>query len=196
MFEFLKQYCVPSVMHTQGGQVTIKAEPNSSQSTSAVTKPSIADSKCCAGQKLLEISGLQPVAQFWYNKMIILPDVVYKLIDTKIHTYSNTLTSKVVSKFNLSATRLVDVPMNVMISTMEQQKTQLLDSGSSMKGKKRTMSAPSVDISMISDHVKRFVASAPLLETPDHLDADMQVTFHLDENKRIEKMEYQLIQCV
>ncbi len=60
--------------------------------------------------KFIQLQGRHLVAQYWYNKVQTVPDIAYTLLNSKVHTWSNTECSKVVGNFTISATRLYDVP--------------------------------------------------------------------------------------
>ncbi len=201
MFEFLKQYCVPDVIHTQTFGAnhmkvchTTTSDNNSMTATTAAVKNNCSD---CTLKKFARITGLQGVAQFWYNKMSIMPDVVYNLVDSNVHTYSNTEDSKIVNNLTMSATKLFDIPMHVAIPNLRcsiedtpAERQRELDE--QISSRKRAFSEyENVEIIQISDEINSYMTQENMLPNPVLMKANMRMVMHLNDNKQIERMEFE-----
>jgi hypothetical protein len=46
---------------------------------------------------------------------------------------------------------------------------------------------------MISDRIISLISTAPLLATPEHCSQNITLTMHLDANKFIERMEFEMV---
>jgi hypothetical protein len=65
--------------------------------------------------RLVQLRGVKPAAQYWFNKLQLIPDVVYNLLDTNVHTYSDSDYSKVVGDMTAKATFMFDVSHGAVV---------------------------------------------------------------------------------
>jgi hypothetical protein len=183
--------------------------------------------------KLIQLQGVQSVAQYWFNKLQVVPDVAYNLLNTKVHTWDNTECSKVVGTINVSATRVFEVTHATLVSigTTHRADGTLIkehDKSSqtvvakstrrrSSKRKASSSAAPSTqsqynpaidDIILINSpsdphqavemsninttSIAQYLHTAPLAAPPVQRFLTVKLTMHLDANKMINKMEFQV----
>jgi hypothetical protein len=144
----------------------------------------------------------------------MIPDVVYGLLTTNVHTYSNTKSSLVVGEMTAKATFVFDVNHGAVVNmgSAEVDSSSLsnfmLYDGSEEElivGSKRGLyfiDNPSLDSSAAqhevnmsninTSEVERYLSNARLLTPPVRICLDCRLIMHLNSEKRIEKMEYQL----
>jgi hypothetical protein len=181
MFQFLKEYCVPNCIHAQ----SICPEEIKMAKLQLLGADNmfgyVTHDDSCSNERFFKLNGLLTMGQLWMNQMIVIPDVVYKLHDTKIHSYSNTAKSKIVSTMNMSFTQMFDLPFHAMVP--RQNPTRNLPNG------KKRSSIPPVEITMFDDSIRDVLTRTPLRVVPDYQSVEMKLTMFLNENKFIEKFE-------
>eukprot|EP01034_Spumella_vulgaris_P027623 gene27623-34370_t len=163
------------------------------------------------------LRGVLSVAQYWFNKLQNVPDIAYLLLNTKLHTWDNTECSKAVSTINVSATRLFDIKHDVFVHLGNSQArvTEITPEGQQQEyaadnvmgvGAKRkpsssnppvngTMKNESIDMSSINtESIASYLSSLPLASPPElhRIAMFIKLTMHLDENKFVNRMEFQI----
>jgi hypothetical protein len=178
--EFLREFCVPNFIHLQPiGRVNTLNE--------------IVDHS---------LTGLSNVAEFWANHMYLKPDAVYRLLDTQIVTYLNSQESKIVSRYNFTATRWLDLPCCVMLPEnsrdpiLNNSTTETNDNVTTRTKKRQFSSTQDQDIStdiLTANTIYKHTSTAPLLSKPEVVSYNMLLTMFLDGNKRIERMAVEFV---
>jgi hypothetical protein len=172
--------------------------------------------------RLIQIHSVLATAQYWFNKLESIPDVVYQLLNTKLHTYSNTKCSKVVSVISASATRMYDLQHTAFVH-LGNSSTQITnfvskttESNNNKRGRKRkphislekhqqssdililgAKSAEHINKNITMSNIDRtcvasYLKSVSQLASPTQRLVTIKLTLNLDANKCIQKMEFQM----
>eukprot|EP01034_Spumella_vulgaris_P038037 gene38037-46938_t len=167
--------------------------------------------------RLIQLKGLHCAAQYWFNKLQLIPDVVYDLLETNVHTYSNSECSKVVAEMTAKATFLYDVGHGAVVymgSPVDPSTEFLIDEHDHEIGdKKHFMNAAAADCGerhedkheMVSAshlnnnvtldsinkvEIENYLSASRLTSPPVHCYCDIKLVMHLDENKALHRMEF------
>ncbi len=177
LFEYFTTFCTRGITHTQV----------------------FGENRECNMPPIFKLVGLQSVAQFWFNKSAAMPDCVFELLgDTKVHSYSHTGSTKIVSKLVMRATKLFDVPFAWVLpqqSHSEQVRISAMTGSSAADYSLCRHSAAQPfkmqnGLAMIDTSITSLLASAPLLANPQSFECNVQLTMHLNGDKLIEGMEF------
>jgi hypothetical protein len=153
---------------------------------------------------LVELDGVKPAAQYWFNKLQLLPDSVYGLLDTNVHTYNNSDHSKVVSDMTANASFMFAVDPGAVVhmgsnNNNNTNNLQLTDhTNNTIAGVKRErhITNNSYKDVLLTDinttDIKSFLSSAKLIK-PEKWSCEVKLVMHLDSNKSISRMEFLMV---
>jgi hypothetical protein len=158
--------------------------------------------------RLVQLRGVKPAAQYWINKLQLIPDVVYNLLDTNVHTYSDSDYSKVVGDMTAKATFMFDVSHGAVVymgSPSDLSTAYLVDENDQeFVGSKRglykeenaltpTDREHNIDMKSINTvDVENYLSGARLTSPPVRCFCDVKLIMHLDGKKAIQRMEFKI----
>jgi hypothetical protein len=105
-----------------------------------------------------QFDGLAVFLQFWFNRMHLAPDMCFRMKDSRIISFATTDESRVECDFELNGTRLLDVPFDMIIPSMEEQErilatAHLKRNTKIIKKRKLTADAAVISVSINNDDV-------------------------------------------
>jgi len=130
----------------------------------------------------IDLSGLQLVGQFFYNKMQLMPDAIHMLpMHCQVVTFPDA-TSKIVAYMEVIGTRLFDVPLDILIPSEDPSENNM-----TIVSKSTKQSVGVVDATIV-DRLR----GLPVLSVPVETKCMAHMTMYLNPQKEIKKFEFLL----
>jgi hypothetical protein len=159
LFGLFETYCIPNFSQTShvGGPTDLKPV-------------------------IIEVNGPGTVAKFWHGLFQLGPDSVTQVLKADLHLSSDSKTSKIVTQFVYSATKIFQI--TELASLFQIDESNITET----KSDKFSLNQPCDYITMERD-IERVTGCLTLGANPYKMSTVGIFTMHIDENKHIYKME-------
>jgi hypothetical protein len=189
-------------MVMNGGDVNIYQSFFSDYSTKHLTfeqsmvKPALVDVPI-----MFRLDNLSMYLQFWYNQWQVAPDMCFRQIsDSKIIRQSTNDESRIETMFELTLTRIFDIPFNFTIPALEDGVSILSETPESHtksntnKNHKNKRKFSTNNSQTFDDNVIQRLRSTELLKRPLAVTVKGLITLYLDRNKVITGIKHSQVQ--
>jgi hypothetical protein len=144
-----------------------------------------------------ELAGQSIFLQYWFNHILLVPDMTWRFTNTRIITQSPSKLSRVEFNFELCGTMLYDLHFLETVPTQIEQEKIILQQQSSSPVKKRKISQPTNNqFPQYNHRMVDQISSATLLKRPQDFKLSCLMKMYLNEEKRITKMNCHCIQKI
>jgi hypothetical protein len=139
-----------------------------------------------------ELVGQCVFLQFWFNHIMLVPDMTWRFTNTKIVTQLHSKQSRVEFNFDLYATMLYDLHFMDSVPTQTEQET-ILQQQTTIKLLNKNKRKVTQSITQLPQYNHRMVdqiSYATMLNKPQKLKLSGRMIMYLNEEKRIIKMNF------